>query len=96
MAVTAQATAAEVTSWATAGTVVCQSCDMATSNGPNMLSAVKTAKTVPPIVIRNRGVLTGWVGSDEVGMARCDESRYQVAVDRARRSASGLMLSSLA
>ena len=83
MAVAAQATAAEVTSWATAGTVVCQSCDMAINSGPNMLSAVKTAKTVPPIVIRNMGALTGWVGSDEVGMDACDESRYQVAADRA-------------
>ena len=83
MAVAAQATAAEVTSWATAGTVVCQSCDMATSNGPNMLSAVKTAKTVQPIVTRNMGVLTGRVGSDDVGMARCDESRYQFAADGA-------------
>ena len=96
MAVTVQATAAEVTSWATAGTVVCQSWAMTINSGPNMLSAVKTVKTVPPIVIRNRGVLTGWVGADEVGMARCDESRYQFAVDRARRTASGLMLSSLA
>ncbi len=51
-AVTAQATAEAVTSWAVTGKEVFRPRDMSTSSGPNMVTAVMVQKTVNAIASR--------------------------------------------